>query len=72
MIHREDAIKKAEKICENHELAGLSKNDAIKAAVVTLTYAMSEGLYPAYLSINQRALNYLNDKLTYSMSNGIS
>lgn len=63
MTHKKDAIEKAIKVREYHETNGLSRKDALKAAEITFMYALEEGLYPGYQSVNQRALNYIREQI---------
>ena len=59
MKHKQDAIDKAMKVVKLHSDNGLSFYDSVKSAIITIQYALDTGLYPGYLSVNKRAVNYL-------------
>jgi hypothetical protein len=66
MKYKKDAIESSAKIMNKHIKNGLSVDDARKASIVTVETLLSVGVYPAWLSLYQRTLNYLiSDNFNY-------
>ena len=60
MKHKQDVISKANDLIETHMKNGLSKEDAEKAALVTIIDGISLLRYSGYMSLSlyQRTYNY--------------
>jgi len=65
---KRDAIVKAIKVREYHETYSLSRLAAWQASEITIMYALKEGLYPGYQSVNKRVLNYIQSEIEYAIS----
>lgn len=68
MKHKKDAVENADKIIALHRLNGLEWLTAVRAAAVTVKFALDLGVYPGYRPLAQRTLNYL-ESLTTRTSN---